>query len=552
MQLRGARARATVLAALLLTTGLLAGCAGASPGSDASRTAQLGSGSASDALAFSLDWAEIAVRADEDHLHTSSSDHEGRSTPNFEVIGYNPLRSDWYGKSAGGFGCSKTAQTSERALSVTSSFNTDAGLIISDVTDPRNPEKIGELVLPWTNVYDNFVTPDLRYVLLATSPLESGPEDLSRVPGLPPLRLQGTPGRDEPYFRDACTGEVRAVDGPEQGLPYSAGLILIDIENPRVPRIVDFLLFPPLGVHSIQGYIIDGELLLIGSVFALGGATGYVVLLNVLDTPSGGKLVPISLLYPPSHYSDGAQRAQDWSVHDAYIQRHPVTNELLVWIADIYHGVWIVNIDNPQVPEYIYQWDARPHFGRDLLVHGVTLAPDLWDGRHYAFIGEECYGHFQDTPTCLIVTLDTTDPRGPKTISAWTTPVDLEWNAELQWSLHYAGLLNRTLLVTSYHAGIWAIDVSTPEALRTMPTIGVFVPSRKDPPEIQGGSNTFWELDLMRYAPIVWEFDTLADGTLITYDLNTGLYAVRFEPGRPAPSPPPWPMDDFRFDPMPA
>lgn len=537
--------RVQLIAIVVGSSLALSGCFGSPLVSDGgkAKSQSLEGSRQSGALAFAADWAERAVVSGPDHDHAKVEHHQDLSTPNFEVIGYNPLKSDWYGKPPGGFGCSKTASDGKRRLSVTSSFNTDAGLLISDVTDPRKPEKIGELVLPWTNVYDNLITPDLRWVLLATSPLESGPEDVTK----PPIAM---PRSDDvqPYFRDACTGETRPVDGPEQSLPYSAGLILIDIENPRVPRIVDFLMFPPLGVHSIQAYVVDGQLLLIGSVFSLSGAGGYVVLLNIMVTPTGGKLVPISVIYPPSHYAEGVQRMQDWSVHDAYIQRHPVTKELLVYIADIYHGVWIVNIDNLRMPQYIYHWEAKPHFGRDLLVHGVTLTPELWDGRHYTFVGEECYGHFQVTPTCLIVTLDTTDPRHPRTISAWTTPVDLEWKATLQWSLHYAGLLNRTLLVTGYHAGIWAIDVSTPDALLRMPTIGAFVPNHEMPQPIRGGTNSFWNQDIFRYSPIVWEFDTLEDGTIITYDLNTGLYAVRFDAGHPAPSPPPWPTDRFKFD----
>src|SRR5688572_7109342 len=125
---------------------------------------------------FQANWAEIVATTGGDHDHRNTTHHQGFSTPNFELVGFNPLHSDYYGQPPGAFGCSNTRSNAERALSITGSFATDAGVIISDVTDPTNPQKISELVMPSTHVYDNVLTPDMRWALIATSPFEPGPE----------------------------------------------------------------------------------------------------------------------------------------------------------------------------------------------------------------------------------------------------------------------------------------------------------------------------------------------------------------------------------------
>lgn len=485
---------------------------------------------------FDPDWASVPYGPP--HNHRDPSHHKNLSTPNFEILGYEPLKTDWHGKTPGGFGCADSREKDGRRLSITNSYNTDVALIITDVTDASRPQKLGELVLPSTHVNDDAITPDMRYVLLSTDPFESGPEDPTAVPL-----------HQSPFFRDECSGEIVPVRGPEQGLPYAAGLILIDIDNPRAPIIVDFRAFAPLGVHSIRAFEIDGELLLAASVVgAPNGAAGYYALMDIIETPEGAKLNLISVLYPPSRYAEGAERMQSWSTHDVFIQRHPATGALLLYLADVYHGMWIANIQDPSSPEFIGRWESAPAFGRDILVHGVTPTPILWEGRHYTFVGEECFGPFEDTPTCVIATLDTTDPTNPKLLSAWTVPVVLEWEHELIFTLHYADLLGRTLLVSNNHGGAWAIDVSTPAALKTMPAIGKFVPSNDPPGGIVGKTNTQDTSEYHHSRPVVWDFGVFADGTIAIYDMNSGLYMLRFDAANPAPAPEPWPMAHVKLD----
>src|SRR5687767_9298373 len=87
----------------------LSGCTTSDVAEDGSaKSKSLGGAMGRENVPFTANWAELAVAAGPEHDHTKAAQHAGLSTPNFEIIGHNPLRSDWYGKPPGGFGCSKT------------------------------------------------------------------------------------------------------------------------------------------------------------------------------------------------------------------------------------------------------------------------------------------------------------------------------------------------------------------------------------------------------------------------------------------------------------
>src|SRR6185436_5288049 len=110
------------------------------------------------------------------HDHNDAAMHKGLSTPNFEVIGWDPLVSDYHKRPSGAYSCGTVIDTDERTIGVYNSFGTDVALIVVDLKDPVHPTKLGELVLPLTHVYDVSVTDDGMFALLATDPLDQGPD----------------------------------------------------------------------------------------------------------------------------------------------------------------------------------------------------------------------------------------------------------------------------------------------------------------------------------------------------------------------------------------
>ena len=234
-----------------------------------------------------------------------------------------------------------------------------------------------------------------------------------------------------------------------------------------------------------------------------------------------------------AHDFDDPARHPTAGPHDAYIQVHPATGERLAHLAYGTRGYVVVNADDVAMPRFVAHWEDWSVFGEGAperpYVHEALPIEGLWDGRHYTILGEECGAHRIVAPSCYAIVLDTTDPAAPTFVGAWTLPVDVEWSGLYQFSLHYMALVDRTLFVSTYHGGLWAVDLSTPEALRTMPTIGVFVPDRDSPQPRQGPTRSglligvlYENLDF-DVKPMIADVNVLSDGTLIVYDANTGL-----------------------------
>lgn len=519
---------------------ILAGCAG--PGSPSSDDApvQRRAGAAPGApLPATPEWAELAVGLNHDHADIKL--HQNLSTPNFVTLGHEPLITDYYGRSAGGYFCGTAQERDGQRLAVVHSFVSDVALIVADVTDAAEPRKIGELVMSNTQVYDTALSPNLRYALLATSPLDAGPDKIGGDPELP-----------QPTFlwRDACSGEDRALDGPEQGLPYASGVVLVDLANPRVPAIADFRPLPAAGAHSVRSYEIDGRTIVLTT--ALNPGMGYAALFEVQALANGPKLVPLSVYVPAVDHATADPVPRATYIHDGYIQKHPVTGDWILYLAWGTFGLVLVNVNDLARPQFVSFWADWSHVGGAAtgghFIHEALPIPETWEGRHYTFIGEECGGRPAQAPTCLVTTLDTTDPRSPQFVGSWTLPVDVGWTGTYQFSTHYIAIADRTLFITTYHGGVWAVDVSTEETRFRMPSIGVYLPTEESPKPWSGFGQGTTGLQVLfadvqaNSKPFVLDLEALPDGTLVVFEHSTGLYTARFDASRPAPAPAPWPL----------
>ncbi|HUR69857.1 MAG TPA: hypothetical protein VM370_11485, partial [Candidatus Thermoplasmatota archaeon] len=127
-------------------------------------------------------------------------------------------------------------------------------------------------------------------------------------------------------------------------------------------------------------------------------------------------------------------------------------------------------------------------------------------------------------------------------VARWTLPVDTEENWQNNgkdrccletFSTHYFRLVDHTLFVAMYHAGLWAVDLTDPA---TPHSVGVFVPDRAPPDprrEPVGG------YDL---TPFILDVFPQADYSLTVFDAYSGVYSLKFDPTKPAPAVPEWPQ----------
>jgi hypothetical protein len=515
-------------AAFVLAFLLAAGCFGSAPkGGHAGATMPIAT--------IDAGWAERALvnkGTDDHHDHNDPAQHHDLSTPNFQVLGWDPLVTNYHREPSGGYSCGTVVDTDERKIAVYNSFTTDVALVVVDVKDPTAPKLIGELVLPLTHVYDASVTDDGMFALLATDPLDKGPDRPPAAAADPTYSLH-------PVWRDACGHETQ---GPEANLPYASGLVLVDLREPTAPAVIGYEPQPVLGAHSVSAATIDGVTYVVASTTNLLHGASYYQFYTLEDNP----VVPQLLLYGTATAQYPAVKGIDPAVMtalnghvDATIAKHPVTHQILAYLANWNGGMSIMELAGRGQVNPVGLWnDYDPAKGSEMTgqIHSVLPMQDLRNGRHITVIGQELGGHPDGRPTGQAILLDTTDPTKPHALARWTLPIDVQWDAGAMFSTHYVDLVGDTLFVTLYHGGIWAADANESQ-WPELPSIGVFMPDR------DSGADVFSK-GVFPWRPLVVEVGHLRDGTLVTVDHATGAYTLRFNPDDPrVPRLPPWTAD---------
>ena len=484
-------------------------------------------------------WAARAL--DGSHDHADRLAHQNLTTPNFRTVGYDPMISAAYGTTVRGNLCGDVGVTREgRALAVVESRG-DVAFSLLDVTVPEEPKWLGEFILRSTRTYDIAVVPDGRHVALVTSATKTP----DQPPAAAPLALRAdAPTAPGLWFRSACAPGWRAVAdataGPESLVPQPTSLLLIDIGEATNPVVVDRRPLAGFG-HGVSSADVDGRLLVAATALLCAPGVGCPTaaqtfhFYEVAPTATGTGLKHVSTMTLPLP-KEPSTTAQQVGHNDAWIGKHPATNKTIAWVAAWDDGILTIDLSDLSNPRYLGRWtDHDPAKGMDDSGswHSVFPLPRLIDGRHFSVVGPEILSRPTDTPTGVVRVLDTTDPAKMFEVGAWTLPHDVVWKERLQWSTHYLTAVNTTGFVSLYHGGVWAFDFSavTKEAWTNFPTVGVYIPAYESPkpPAVK-----------MRWTPTVEEVHALPDGTLVTFDGNSGLYAFRFDPSVPVASPEAW------------
>ena len=496
-----------------------------------------------------LHWAEAALASAHDHADPAL--HANLSTPNFEILGYDPLISEDYGTTVHGNLCGDAASTTDgRRLAVVETRG-DVAFSVVDVTDASNPQRLGELIMRRTYVYDLTVAPDGKHVVLVTSQTKNEDNEGTTLAPRPSLAADAAPMT----WRSACApgGEVPVLGahllaGPEDPAPRPSAALLVSIEDPAQPRIVDHKPLPVYG-HGVSIVDMDGRQVVLAAALActplpvavpietpvpVGGCSSHAQSFHFYEITDASTLEPLSVYTLPA--------SEDVLIvghNDGWIAKHPVTQQWIAYLAAWDHGLMLVDVTDPTSPTLVGQWtdyragDAPDDSGN---IHSAAPLRETWDGRHYTVIGPEIIGHPTTLPTGVIRVLDTTDPAAPFDVAAWTLPHDVVWEDRLHWSTHYLSVHGRTAFVSMYHGGVWALDLSDvgTSPFTLLPAVGAFLPLNvsPSPPERP-----------FRWAPTLEEVHAFDDGTLVTFDTNSGLYTFRFDATRPMEPPAPWAVE---------
>ncbi|MHB8586487.1 MAG: LVIVD repeat-containing protein [Thermoplasmatota archaeon] len=553
--------RAALLAGLMIASAFV-GCISAN-------IQPIHGASAARASALPSDWYEAALNHDKDHNHSDINQHMNLSTPNFHLLGHDPLLTEAYnGTPAYGYGCGEAGTTeSGRTLFVVNAFQNSLTFVLEDVTDARHPIKVGEFYEKGMGSYDADITPDGRYVVLAFDQQTRAPVPSSPTgPTLAGTDASGgasgsgeTPSAPRIGFHGLCADNANIEFPLPDAAVATAGIVLVDVSDPAHPKLADWDPMPGRNLHSVSTALVNGVDWVIGS--ELGGAlatpvtrlipggTGlhalsYFVFDEVQATTLGTKLVRVGTYdSPPATFgSDPAITVPIRNGHtDATMLEHPISHKLYAYLADWEGGVLVLDMSMPAVPRLVAQW-TPPHpltvypYGDSSCyrsaIHEVLPANRTWDGHYYIFAGQECPLKTDTTgPGGSVFVLDFTDPTTLKLVGSWHLPEDTGvWTTEYQASPHYLALVNRTLLISDYHAGLWAADVSNASDLAAPPSIGVYIPAIPGPKMPKNPGTV----------PFCEQVEALPSGAVVLTEDTTGLYVLHFDASDPAPAAPPY------------
>ncbi len=515
----------------------LAGCLGSnSPGA---------SSAPDDGTSLSFDplWYEKALTGGDGHDHADFQAHAELSTPNFDILGWDPLITE-YGTSPGGVNCGDAAQTQDGRRIGAVQADDGAGIVLSDLTDPAAPVFLGELYLTGTNIYDVAVTNDAEHLAIVTwsadtdrVPMPAWASQIQAGTGALPADAGRAESRNgHGFFIDACGGHHPVTSSVQDPIPRPVSVLLVDIADPASPVIVDQKPIQGLGHGVFTTDIAGQEWVLTITENLMEGARFFTLFEIVQDESLGDRLDPVSVFQDalsPDHVVSAVGHSDGW------LDLHPVTGEITgYFVAGT--KMLLVDYSDPRLPTLLGSWsDVPEQLAADHNLHSIHTEDFLRGDRHYTFLGPE-NGPMDETPTGVVWVIDTTDPTQPFEVAAWTLPYDVDWSGA-SYSPHYLTVVNDTLFVAMYHGGIWAVDVSnialgTPEAPVLLPSIGAFLPANEPPARPEGSRYS-------HTAPHIFEVFAFPDGSLATFETNSGVYTFRFDATQPAPSPEPWPIE---------
>ncbi|MES2153814.1 MAG: hypothetical protein V4510_01625 [bacterium] len=483
-------------------------------------------------VSFDPHWSEKALATGEGHDHADPLQHLNLTTPNFTVLGHDSLNSPYYGGPPGATLCGDAGQAPNGRRIAAVESRSNVGFSLADVTNATHPVWLGELVMENTRVYDLAVVPDGAYVVLVTANLENTPVGLPILDAAPRMTWRSPCAPEHEVQRVGLAATTAPIPAPAQ-------VLLVDISDPANPTIVDGQPISGYG-HSVFSTAIDGRTWLLVSTLGPfppavpAQATSGWEFYELQATPLGVRLHLLSTYYVRGDLVTSVGQF----AHDGAIAKHSGTGQTLGYLVGG-DRVTIVDLADPSQPRELSHWSdvVATTAGHSGNFHSVVPLDRLWNGRHYTVVGPEFGNHPDGAPSGIVWVLDTTDPGKPHEVAGWTLPHDPEWSGEYMFSDHYFGVGNKTLYVSMYHGGIWAVDLSpvldaTRAGFRSLDSIGVFMPvDAAVHPAVK-----------VRWAPTLEEALVYSDGVLVTFDSFTGLWTVRFDAEHPAPPPAPWPL----------
>ncbi|MFA5861860.1 MAG: hypothetical protein WDA16_09215 [Candidatus Thermoplasmatota archaeon] len=361
--------------------------------------------------------------------------------------------------------------------------NPEGGFAIIDASDAAHPRVVGDFHSE--GGADIEVTSDGQYALLSTQRTTPGTQTL-----------------DNPLAREP------------------RGIAVVDVTDVARPKLSSFFPLPTNGPHTASYHRTpDGrEIVAVetydlmtdpsnGALLGANPATQRVFIMQLMRDATGARLEPRGVY----EVTETPPAGKLYFPHDAFMEEHPVTHKLLMYVAYWDAGVRIVDISDLTRPKEIAVFnDFAP--SKLAQMHDVKTFPAPLGGRHVTAAAPEIV---TAPESGQITFLDTTDPTKPTKLGHWHLPGNMTVDQPFVFSPHVFDTNAQGMVVIGhYHAGVWLIDAHDPA---NATTVGYYMPHEERP-------------DCKCAQPNVWGA-RFWNGYVVVSDGPTGIYILRAADG---------------------
>ncbi|MEK6985704.1 MAG: hypothetical protein AABX89_04910 [Candidatus Thermoplasmatota archaeon] len=366
----------------------------------------------------------------------------------------------------------------------------DGGLVIWDIADPAHPVQTGRWTIPGSVGGDRSMeaTPDGSYVVIATEPVD-------------------------------CAGHVN---------PGGAvAAYLLDTRDKSRPIVADVL--------TVAGRTL-GDLQTGGSGVAPGELAEHSVAVHRIGTTDYAFI--FGKIYEIARTEQSATLVYRSSIstgHDIYVRDTP-WNTTWAISANGGSGMVIHDITDPAAPFELAVWNLPEDENQDHYFHtaDVSFQPD---GQILLVLTSEDFANTVVSPLWVIdgnvlrdVRDEPSEPIALDRIGTWRNPGEHVAYTGLTFSLHNPRFHDGGLLtVSSYHGGLWQLDLRAPEFWANPAPIAYAAYADGTPTAVEDPiedlvSTQLCGLTINLDAPSYWDVEVGPNGVLYLADGFMGLY----------------------------
>ena len=428
------------------------------------------------------------------HDHTDASLHVGAH--GLRLVNWSPLIPQELGTE----GFAGMRIVGDHAFIATDGAH--AGFLVVDVSDPRAPKLVSQYVTPGGASQEAVPSWDGNWVFL----------NLQRQPA--PADLLADPTRG--------TG---------------TGIQIVDVRDKANPRFESFFPVEVLGTHVMMYYEWQGKPYLVfnGQPLRRELPTGETY------TPAPGNVVKIAeildvagkrTLRVVGEYRHApaltARTSQGCFPHDQWVEPHPRTERLLLYVAFWDCGAVLVDATDPAMPTLVAV-DEEVAPSNVSRIHFFRPDPTERQGRVVAWSGPEI--DLSPGEPGWLRAYDVTDPAKLRQIGHWRLPGFVENDKPFLFSPHNFDYRGDLMAVAHYHAGVWVLDVRDPERPHA---VAYYLPhGAEDAPyagEVWRKTPNFPEPYLPNAYEVKWHTGRDGQTYLLATERGTGLYVLQLEP----------------------